>query len=256
MPVTIKVKAEEEAICTERCASVQRVLDACEFNHLPELKLLAFFDDTDDQDFMNEYGTDNRGLFFPAKSCTSQFPPRFAKLLFVQSPDRSLVCSAGRNYFYDGFIYLYGSTCVDPTALAMTFAHELQHFVQFGRDRSLWAANTILSRISGINITKLPYEREARIVSKRVAEKLCGVDIVHQYILRKIGDAGACEEVKDWQLIERLDSSTPYDLENETKLMFQCQIQRGLRSDLERIFNEMSNEPSFHGIDLAPYFDG
>lgn len=253
MPVTIEVKAREESISAARRASAKRVLDATQFERLPDLKLLAFFDDDDADCFKQAYGPDNRGVFFfDATVGTQGWPADFARLLSAQNPHPSPDYHDLVIYFFDGTIYLHGSTCADPTALIMTFAHELQHFVQFGHHRNLWAANRLLMSLPGINIREIPFEREARIVAKRVAEELCGTDMVHQYILRKIADRVTCEDVNDWQWIEQLDSSASYNLARETELAFQRQIE--LRGELEKRLQERSNDPNFRNVDLSLYF--
>jgi hypothetical protein len=254
--VTIEVKAREESISAAHRAGAQRVLEATEFKCFPDLKLLAFFDDNDAQCFMEAYGPDNRGVFFSAMVCTRKWPAYLTRLLSAHSPDLSLPecpeCGDRRLYSYDGFIYLHGSTCDDPTALVMTFAHELQHFSQFGYHPSLWAENTLLRNLPGLNTSDIPIEREARIIAKRVAEELCGADIVHQYILRKIADCVTTEDFDDWQWIERLDSSTSYDLARETELAFQRQID--FKGELKKRLQERSNDPNFRDVDLSLYF--
>ena len=45
---------------------------------------------------------------------------------------------------FDSLIYIRHSTCDDPTGLAECYAHELQHFVQYGRTPRLWAVNSVL----------------------------------------------------------------------------------------------------------------
>ena len=252
MPVTIEIKARNEAIRAERCASALRVLEAPEFVHLPDLKLLAFFDDEDAQCFKEACGPDNRGVFLDATVGTGGWPHYLTRLLSTQNPRPSPDYDDLVIYFFERLIYLHGSTCDDSTALVMTFAHELQHLVQFGYNRGLWAANTLLSNLSGIKISDIPTEREARIVAKRVAEDLCGTDVVHQYILRKIADRASIMDVDDWQCIERLESSTPYDLANETVLAFRRQV--GMRNELERRLLERSSDPSFNDVDLSLYF--
>jgi hypothetical protein len=122
---------------------------------------------------------------------------------------------------FDGIIYLHGSTCINPTALVMTFAHELQHFCQFGRTPSLWVDNDRLKCHRTLKLYEIPVERDARVVAKRVAEGLCGADVVREYTRQKISDARrrkAVDEVRDWRWIEKRDSAESYSLQSETKM--------------------------------------
>lgn len=251
MLVTIKVAARDEAAIVKRRAGAQSVLKAAEFEHLPDLKLLAFFDGQDAGCFKEAYGLDNRGVFFPGTVGTRGWPDYLTRLLSAQNPNPSLDCHDLLVYFFDGFIYLHESTCDEPTALVMTFAHELQHFSQFGHNRHLWAANTLLQNLPGIETSEIPIEREARIVAKHVAERLCGADQVHEYILRKIADSTRPEDINDWGWI-RGNSSTSYDLKRETELAFQQQV--GQRGELERRLQERGGDPSFQDVDLSLYF--
>jgi hypothetical protein len=65
----------------------------------------------------------------------------------------------------------------------------------------------------------IPHEREANIVSKRVAEIVCGVVAVREYaeqriqFMNQIGDA---EQKARWVFFRDISSSTDYDLFQET----------------------------------------
>ena len=69
---------------------------------------------------------------------------------------------------FDELIYLHGSTCASEVGLTMTFAHELQHFVQHGNMLTLWAANTLIPQLPksvinalGLRWCDIPHECEA-----------------------------------------------------------------------------------------------
>ena len=71
--------------------------------------------------------------------------------------------------------------------MTMTFADELQHFVQYGFTRRLWAEGGLISRLpkeviemEELNWPDIPHEREARIVAKRVGVKLRGAEEVNR----------------------------------------------------------------------------
>jgi len=63
--------------------------------------------------------------------------------------------------------------------------------------------------------TDIPSEREANIVSKRVAEEVCGVEAVRRFAeeqIRLLHDAGEHEEEARWVLFRDVPSSTRFDL--------------------------------------------
>lgn len=78
--------------------------------------------------------------------------------------------------------------CVAPPALDLTgfvmnYAHEFQHFIQDCQTpRLLWVNNVLRRKLkpfeSDAVMIDLPYEQDAEIKSKRVAEKLCGDEAV------------------------------------------------------------------------------
>ncbi len=214
-----------------RKLAAERVLQ--EFDgKLPDLKLLAFFDDRDDPDVKRDYGLANRGISGPIKANS----PTMRWLIDPLSGEPRRVRD-------DYGIYLHGSACADETALIMTFAHELQHFVQYGFRRRLWAESKLIRRLpkevqekEQLNWPDIPHEREARIVAKRVGVRLCGEDAVNRYIDRMIEEAekrcidqtvSESEtkwEIEDLRFNQALDSEIPDDLASGIK-----QIYRRLR---------------------------
>ncbi len=115
----------------------------------------------------------------------------------------------------------------------MVFAHELQHFVQYGFKRRFWAESKLVRELpkqvqekEQLNRPDIPHEREARIVAKRVGVRLCGEDAVNRYIDRMINEAqkrcidqtiseSATKmkmlEIEDLRFSRKLDSEIPYD---------------------------------------------
>jgi hypothetical protein len=169
----------------------------------------------------------------------------------------------GMRRLFDHGIYLYGSTCSDETGLVMTFAHELQHFVQYAFNRRLWAEGRLatnlpraLIEVIGLNWPDIPHEREARIVAKRIGVKLCGADTVSQYIDRRINCGTTVSDTEDWRFIKQLDPSISYDLSIETKRFFQrlSPYRQALVNRL-RQFKENSANSDYEEVDLSGYFD-
>jgi hypothetical protein len=58
----------------------------------------------------------------------------------------------------DDVIYLYDGTCADDVALTMTLAHELQHAIQHGKERKVWAVNTLIRNFPEATFDELKME--------------------------------------------------------------------------------------------------
>jgi hypothetical protein len=233
MPPTLTVKSADAAIKCQREEAAQAV-QAHFGNRLPEVRLLCFFDDEDWSYIKTDAGASNRGFYTD---------PRRGGLL---CPPIDLVTAlhTGSAFTFDRLIYLHGSTCSRTISLTMTFAHELQHFVQEScHPPEVWADNHFVtyslrdlfstSDLEGLGITSwfdVPFEREANIISKRAAEGLLGVDTVSQYIDENIAEARSDQDVANWRCMRDLPStSPPSDVANETTLL----VQR-IRTTLER----------------------
>jgi len=68
--------------------------------------------------------------------------------------------------------------------------------------------------------TDIPSEKDANIVAKRVAERVCGVEAVRVFAeeqLRLMRELGENEEAARWVFFRDVPSSTQYDLLEETR---------------------------------------
>src|SRR6266700_869414 len=160
MPPTVKVKSGDDAIKKQREEAAQHVI-AHFGNRLPDFRLLCFFDDEDWPALRGPGMAANRGVYIRKDSSPAEWQEACT---FVDGlPD------------FDNFIYLHGSTCSSAVGLTMTFAHELQHFVQYAAEPKAFAENTLayvtlrnLSRSDfealGLRSCDIPHEREARII--------------------------------------------------------------------------------------------
>jgi hypothetical protein len=263
MAVTVEVKSHDTAVKERREGLTRSVL--AEFGEkLPELRLLAFFDDCDWAEIKSSWGvgSDNRGFYTAIKENTFHgtltWPWQLTNKVFGNNhwtPDDER--------FFDHLIYLHGSTCAAETGLIMTFSHELQHFAQYGFRRKLWAVSRLIPRLPrdlieriGLTWHDVPHEKEARIEAKRVGLRLCGSEAVGQYIERRISENITASDTEDWRLSQRFDLSIPYDLEAETKRVLQRL--RPYRRELENVLQEMKSGPyseEYKDIDLSDYFD-
>ncbi len=251
MPLTLKVKSTDDVVKRQRETTAQRVIECF---RLPDRRLLCFLDDEEWQSIQDEAGVANRGFYRLVTSPDSFWlnaPLYIAERLFVH-------CQPA----FDDFIYLHGSTCSSDVGLTMTLAHELQHAFQHSEQTQLWAANSVVLALSRTTISAMrltwcdvPIEREARIVSKRIAEQLFGAELVRQHIDGKISEFVTPGDASDWECIRELATSTPYDLARETKLFFPTL--KDHRRELERALRECQSEsPDFALVNLDALFGG
>jgi hypothetical protein len=121
-------------------------------------------------------------------------------------------------------IYIRHTTCADPTGLVATYAHELQHFIQHRRSARLLRANNVLyfnlkQFEPNATASDIPTEREANIVSKRVAEAVCGEEAVNAFAdaqVRLMESLGNEEQKDRWVFFRDVSSSTGYDVLGST----------------------------------------
>lgn len=187
----------------------------------PDRRLICFFDDEDPACFARRFGSGYRGLHTPVKG-SGYFPPYISRYFFDPSG----------GFAFDNVIYLRGSTCRVQAGAVITFAHELQHFVQYGCSYKALVANTLLyghlpkfDPVHGLQAWDIPHEREAMIVSKRVAEATIGRDAVIGHASSQIA---AASDAGYWQCFQSLSSASPFDLLAETKKLVE-QYRRQLR---------------------------
>src|SRR5262249_47181883 len=70
-----------------------------------------------------------------------------------------------------------------------------------------------------VTASDVPSEREANIVSKRVAEAVCGVDAIRTFADKQVQlmqELGNTEQLDRWVFFRDVPSSTPYDLLKST----------------------------------------
>jgi hypothetical protein len=156
---------------------------------------------------------------------------------------------------FDHVIYLHGSTCTDKIGLTMTFAHELQHVVQYVTVPNLLSANNLVRLLPkqvieslGLQWSDIPTEREARATAKRVAVKIHGSETVRQFIAQRAAAAVDPTDIKDWRFIQELEPSNPYSVVDETAVLFGRL--RGHRHEFEKIIEERKSDPEFQPINL------
>jgi hypothetical protein len=113
--------------------------------------------------------------------------------------------------------------------MIITLAHELQHFLQYGNESRLYAADEIIKilarsrQIPGFtNWQDHPSEHEAMLVSKRVATRLCGEEAVRLYADSQITSAVNDDDEKSrWKFFQELSLSTTYHFAAEVNALVQ-----------------------------------
>jgi hypothetical protein len=185
-------KTELESACKE----------VLKYFKLPEQKLIAIFDDKERQEFT---------VFTPKLG--SEFCGFFRADLYGMRPCpqdilNQLWSDQGREWRCDVFIYLRSRTCQSPTGVAITFAHELQHFMQYGFSRKVWQASRDLQCVVSGFPWDFPHEREALIVSRSKAEEVCERDEVLRYAeaQRKLGS-----DSEKWEFFLGPETEKPFN---------------------------------------------
>jgi hypothetical protein len=251
MHLTLDVKSADPEKKRHREALAQRVLDCLQGR--PDRRLLCFLDDEDWKAFKQVCGAAHRGFYSPI-ILTERF--------WQWAPNYIWEIVNPGELAFDDLVYLHGSTCSCGVGLAMTLAHELQHFLQHSEQTQLWAANSLVPRLPKTALRALelrwcdiPLEREARIVSKRTAEQVFGAELVRQYIDHKIADRETDDDASDWQCVQGLAALAPYNLAEETRLFFPRL--KGYRRELEQVLRDFQAEnPDFLAVDLGALLSG
>lgn len=247
--ITIKVKSKDEATRIQREKAAERVVThfgLC----LPTSRVLCFLDDEDPSSLRQEFGAANRGLSGTVKDGDD----------FSIWPDYVQKCMHADGVpLIDQLIYLYGSTCSDEVGLTMTLAHELQHAIQHDRLRKVWAVNSLIRRLpTAVDNLKLewadiPIERDARIVSKRVALDLHGEELVRRYIDKRSAEAVEPHDVIDWHFVRGLTASSSVDLVGDTHRLFHRLID--YKQEVEDALRGRKNDSDYSDINLDDFFN-
>ncbi len=243
MSITIKAARIQHEKAAQRVASH---FGLC----LPVSRVLCFLDDQDPSSLKRAFGAANRGLSGTVKDGDdfSIWPDYVQKWMH-----------ADRVPLVDQLIYLYGTTCSDEVGLTMTLAHELQHAIQHDRLRKVWAVNSLIRRLpTAVDNLKLewadiPIERDARIVSKRVALDLHGEELVRRYIDKRSAEAVEPHDVIDWHFVRGLTPSSSVDLVGDTHRLFHRLIDH--KQEVEDALRGRKNDSDYSDINLDDFFN-
>ena len=202
-----EVKAEREATCN-------LVLERFRLDD-PGRKLLCFIDDKDFGPLKSGNSKGNRGGFVARfyRSILSGRPPL---------PDyvrRMYDFSHILGHAFSSLIYIHGSTCEPRESLALTLAHELEHFTQFAQEPRMYEADMILTHLRGYR-PDLPSESDAFLISKQIAIALCGEAQIREYATEQMEVAEECDRPR-WKYFLSLPVTDPLTFADKTRQ--QCQ---------------------------------
>jgi hypothetical protein len=209
------VKAHMEAVCIS-------VLDYFEqyFRIPAEPRVACIF--AKDDCIKSQLGRDvaERGGFMPTNGMVLGHFPQYVRDIIAPINKQTRKCADP----YAGMVILHGSTCGSDIGLTLTFAHELQHFLQCTNAKPLWALNRLLIGLRNEEFKvwwDFPIEVEARITAKKVAESLFGTEPVKRHIQERIKAHITDNDVEDWNFVQGIDSSIPCSLAGGTKQLVQ-----------------------------------
>jgi hypothetical protein len=214
--ITLYVKSSDPGVRERREEIAFRVRDYF-ISNLPlpsQCRALCYLDDRDINWLRASWGGEaNRGVHWPIRGQGLHDWPQ--DMWYTIAPVDPV--SGDVTWPYDSVVYLHGRTCSVDIQLAMTLAHELQHFLQFGNLRQIWAINTLLAKLPYLPTSDLshwyhlPTEREARIIAKRVAVDIFGKPRVDEHIAAMARASRSPEDAADWDFMAALDSGESYD---------------------------------------------
>jgi hypothetical protein len=152
---------------------------------LPQQALIAIFDDSERPEFRSSpfLGENYCGFFHSIRQSRWGPVPWPLDLKEHVRDDRARDSQYWR---CDVVIYLRSRTCQSAIGTVITFAHELQHYIQHGFRNKAWRDSQEFRHFlefsgQGAFPWEFPHEREAQVVSRKIAEDLCGKDEVRRY---------------------------------------------------------------------------
>jgi len=196
----------------------------------------CYFASSDDDYLTTQNGCHFRG--FQISYLGRNDLPRYLFSRFFHAYDgRDPLPSFEQQLAFDHLIYVRNSTSLDPTGCTSTLAHELEHIAQHCQSHSMMRANNLLydnviimSGGSDFTVFDIPTERDANIVSKRVAETICGPEAVMRFTderiqyfaqLARSGDDAAGRERTRWEGFRNISPEAGYDWIEATKVLIE-----------------------------------
>jgi hypothetical protein len=176
---------------------------------LPELSLRCIFDDQERAGFLQhpELGEHFCGFFLPVR--------KFGIGHGIWAPElvAHIWDKVEMRFACDSVIYMRKRTCDALTGMVITFAHELQHFMQYGHHYQSWKSQHCIQQVAAPKLLhprpwNFPGEYEAQLVSKRIAESVLGSEEVTRYTNARIADGG---DIEKWHFFFQLNGAEEFD---------------------------------------------
>lgn len=177
---------------------------------LPALRLLCYFDAEAHPELRKCLGP-FEGFHTPVIGSGDAVPDDVKPLLFGSDGE----------FAFDNLIYVPASKYTSlEVSRVIILSHELQHFVQWEANRRAYQVNiSIFSHLCSSNdnlkVWEIPYERDAMIVSVRVAQGVLGNEAVSTYIRSQTME-GDEPKRELWRFLGSVSSTTVYDWMEET----------------------------------------
>lgn len=182
---------------------------------LPEKSLVCIFDDQERPGFLNHppLGLNFCGFFLPVAQSGIGHGV-WAQELIAHIWDNAHTC-----FSCDAVIYIRKRTCDTRIGTAITFAHELQHFMQYGHHRDAWRLQHGIQSVCSPKMQDprpwhFPGEHEAQLCSKKVAEQIFGKQRIREYAQERI-DCG--DDVEKWRFFMEIDPTSDFDFRLRTE---------------------------------------
>jgi hypothetical protein len=248
----LHVLSKDESVAARQRQAAESVLRFFEdhYSISSDPKVICILDGQDSWDLKRELGAENRGAnCFPRGHIYRSLPNYVRPLIGPVNPRTNRV-----EWPFDRVIYLHGTTCETEIGLSLCFAHELQHFIQYAQQRSLWALNALLVDLHNPNFQfwwDFPTEREARIVSKRLGVEFFGKDAVDSYTQKQILAHVTDTDARDWEFFSSIDLFAPCELAAET-----MQLVERYRIELVRALEKFRGDAAFADLDLERLIQG
>jgi hypothetical protein len=215
-----------------------------QFPKLPSLRLLCYFDDEYPEELRHQLA--QWGVHTPL---TGIHTPIIGSGNWPHYVRRHFFDYSSGDFAFDNLIYIPGTKYAEEDiSFVIIFAHELQHFVQWGFARKVSQVNTLLlwnlaqfDPKTELKPWGLPNNREAMIVANRVAEALYGREPVEGFVDAQIVDGkknNNLSKMQLWQWVRTLTPSSRYDVLEETDRLVQKYKQQLMSLESEIDFSK------------------
>jgi hypothetical protein len=200
----------------------------------------CIFDDEERPAFLNRWGDSYYGFHCAIREYGTRVIDWPSELV----SDFTSTDSFGNPRIPDSVLYVRKRTAENSVSASITFAHIMQHVLNFELNRKFVLACSQLRELglprSNSWPWELPDEYDAELTSKRVASAVLGAQRVTGHALAQLH---ANRDIEKWEFFLSLDPAEPFDFPERTKAivaLFRPQLEEW-QSKLER----RADEPDF-----------